>query len=184
MSTHALGNVQLITVQEAEAMLNEVVVPEASIDAKVSAETTAREAADTALTEKITAVKQMEEASNSNSNSNFSFTRFKDLPIATLHFDTSNTTFKFSELGGILGTVPARYLPKYPVDFIVSAQFLLDVSSSGEVITERPLSGISLVVLNLGIDGNIKFVNTLPIDTEGYNIVNTGSATVTYITKE
>ena len=182
MSTHALGNVQLVTVQEVEAMLNEAVVPETSIDAKVAAETTARESADTALTEKITALKLMEEASDSSSK--FSFTRFKDLPIATLHFDTSNITFKFSELGRILGTVPARYLPKYPVDFIVSAQFLLDVSSSGEAITERPLSGLSHIVLNLGIDGNIKFVNTIPMDSEGYSFVNTGSATVTYITKE
>ena len=49
MSTHALGNVQLITVQEVEAMLDEVVVPEASIDAKVAAEATAREAADQLL---------------------------------------------------------------------------------------------------------------------------------------
>ena len=176
MSTHALGNVQLITVQEVEEMLNEVVVPEASIDAKVAAETTARESADTVLTEKITAVKQMEEVSNSNSdlNLNFSFTRFKGIPIAALHFDTSNITFKLSELGRILGTVPERYLPKYPVDFIVSAQFLFDTDSSG----------ISTVVLNLGIDGNIKFVNTIPMDSTGYNPVNTGSATVTYITKE
>ena len=184
MSTHALGNVQLITVQEVEEMLNEVVVPEASIDAKVSAETTAREAADTALTEKITAVKQMEEASNSSSNLNFSFTRFKDLPIAALHFDTSNTTFKFSELGRILGTVPARYLPKYPVDFVVSAQTLVDIDSSGESRPEGILSGISPVVLNLGIDGNIKFVNAIPMDSANYSVVNTGSATVTYITKE
>lgn len=174
MSTHALGNVQLVTVQEVEAMLDE------AIDAKVAAETTARESADTALTEKITAVKQMEEASDSN----FSFTRFKDLPIAVLNFDTSNLTFKFSELGKTLVTVPNRYLPKYSVDFVTSARFLLDVDSSGTPRPEGILSGICPIVLNLDIHGNIKFVNALPADTTGYTVVNTGSATVTYITKE
>lgn len=179
MSTHALGNVQLVTVQEVEAMLDEVVVPEISIDAKVAkvaAEAAAREAA---LTEKITAVKQMEEASDSN----FHFSRLRDLPIAVLNVDTSSLTFKFSELGKTLVTVPNRYLPKYSVDFVTSAHFLLDIDSSGTPITEG-LNGICPIVLNLDIHGNIKFVNALPIDTTGYNVVNTGSATVTYITKE
>lgn len=181
MSTHALGNVQLITVQEVEAMLDEAIVPEASIDAKVAAETTAREAADTALTEKITAVtekittvKQMEEATDSN----FSFTRFKDLPIAVLNFDTSSIIFKISELGNTITTVPNRYLPKYPVDFVTSAQISIDTDSSSVT------NSICPVVLNLDIHGNVKFVNVLPMDATHYNAVNTGSATVTYITKE
>ena len=64
MSTHALGNVQLITVQEVEAMLDEVVVPEASIDAKVAAETTAREAADQLLQGNIDNEKAEREAAD------------------------------------------------------------------------------------------------------------------------
>ncbi len=43
MSTHLLGNVQLVTKQEVEAMLGAVVVPEASVDSKVEE---ARKAAD------------------------------------------------------------------------------------------------------------------------------------------
>lgn len=174
MSTHALGNIQLITVQEVEAMLDEVVVPETSIDAKVAAETTARESADTALTEKITAVKQMEEVSVSN----FHFSRLKDLPIATLSFDTSGIIFKFSELGNTITTVPGRYLPKYPVDFVTSAQVLIDTDSSSVI------NSICTIVLHLDINGNISFVNTIPLDSSGTNVVNTGSATVTYTTKE
>lgn len=64
MSTHALGNVQLITVQEVEAMLDEVVVPEASIDAKVAAEATAREAADQLLQGNIDNEKAEREAAD------------------------------------------------------------------------------------------------------------------------
>ena len=172
MSTHALGDVQLITVQEVEAMLDEVVVPETSIDAKVAAEAAARESADAALTEKITAVKQMEEASVSN----FHFSRLKYLPIATLSFNTSGIIFKISELGNTITTVPDRYLPKYPVDFVTSAQVSVDIDGSGE-----PTNAIFTVVLHLDINGNINFVNVAPVD---INCVNTGSATVTYITKE
>lgn len=64
MSTHALGDVQLITVQEVEAMLDEVVVPEASIDAKVAAEATAREAADQLLQVNIENEKAKREAAD------------------------------------------------------------------------------------------------------------------------
>lgn len=64
MSTHALGNVQLVTVQEVEAMLDEVIVPEASIDAKVAAEATAREAADQLLQGNIDNEKAEREAAD------------------------------------------------------------------------------------------------------------------------
>jgi len=53
--TQLLGDVELVTKQEVEAMLNEVVVPEASIDAKVAAETADREAADQLLQANIDA---------------------------------------------------------------------------------------------------------------------------------
>jgi len=64
MSTHALGNVRLITVQEVEAMLDEVVVPETSIDAKVAAEASARDAADQLLQGNIDNEKSEREAAD------------------------------------------------------------------------------------------------------------------------
>lgn len=64
MSTHALGNVQLITVQEVETMLDEVVVPESSIDAKVAAEADARQAADDLLQGNIDNEKTEREAAD------------------------------------------------------------------------------------------------------------------------
>ena len=175
MSTHALGNVQLITVQEVEAMLNEVVIPEASIDTKVAAEAAAREAADTALTEKITAVKQIEEASNSN----LHFSRLKDLPIATVYIDTGSITFNPTTPttpNQVIATVPERYLPKYPVDFITWATVLSNPSEGNST------TGGGLVMFNLSTNGDIKVVFAFPIG-ESYP-ARAGKATVTYITKE
>lgn len=224
MSTHALGNVQLITVQEVEAMLDEVIVPEASIDAKVAAEATEREAADqllqgnidnekaeretadetlqnnitaeanarqtadntlntlvsqevqnresadTALSGRITAVEtgltemkqtEVEELSN------LHCSRFTNLPMATIQIDNND---KSIHIGDTIATVSARYLPKVPVDFVMSSEQIV-----------ASVSKTFLLMLRLDITGNINVINMVEL-AEGSSATDT--ATVTYFTQE
>ena len=203
MSTHALGNVQLITVQETEAMLNEVVVPEASIDAKVAAEATAREAADqllqgnidsekaerdtadTALSGRIATIetelttetdrataeekkirdemKQTEVEKLSNVNCS----RLKNLPIATIQVDNDD---KSISVGDTIATVSARYLPKIPVDFVMTSEQI--VASTSKTF---------LLMLRIDAGGNINVINMAEL-TDG--TAATDTAAVTYITQE
>ena len=239
MSTHALGNVQLITVQEVEAMLDEVVVPEASIDAKVAAEATAheaadqllqgnidnekaeretadetlqnnitaeanarqtadstlntlvsqevhnREAADTALSGRISTVEtglndeiqraHMEEQkirdemkqTEIEELSNLHCLRFKNIPIATIQIDNDD---KSINIGDTIATVSARYLPKVPVDFVMSSEQI--VVSANKTF---------LLMLRLDITGNINVINMIEL-AEGSSATDT--ATVTYFTQE
>lgn len=224
MSTHALGNVQLITVQEVEAMLDEVVVPEASIDAKVAAEATAREAADqllqgnvdnekaeretadTALQDNITAeastrqtaddtlqtninneVQNREAADTALSGriaatetrlnemkqteveelSNVHCLRFTNLPMATIQVDNDD---KSISVGDTIATVSARYLPKIPVDFVMSSEQM--VASASKTY---------LLMLRLDITGNINVINMVEL---ANGSAATDTAAVTYITKE
>ena len=224
MSTHALGNVQLITVQEVEAMLDEVVVPEASIDAKVAAEATAREAADqllqgnidnekaeretadetlqnnitaeanarqtaddtlntlvsqevqnreaadTALSGRITTVEaglaemkqtEVEELSNVHCS------RFTNLPMATIQVDNDD---KSINVGDTIATVSARYLPKIPVDFVMSSEQIV-----------ASVSKTYLLMLRLDTAGNINVINMVEL---ADGSAATDTAAVTYITKE
>ena len=239
MSTHALGNVQLITVQEVEAMLDEVVVPEASIDAKVAAETTAREAADqslqgnidnekaereaadTALQNNITTEATTRQTADDTLNtlvsqeaqnreaadtalsgriaavetgladeivrataeeqkirddmkqteieelSNLHCTRFTNLPIATIQLDNDD---KSINIGDTIATVSARYLPKIPVDFVMSSEQIV-----------ASVSKTFLLMLRIDINGNINVINMVEL-AEGSSATDTAS--VTYFTKE
>ena len=239
MSTHALGNVQLITVQEVEAMLDEVVVPEASIDAKVAAETTAREAADqllqgnidnekaerntadTALQDNITAEAKTRQTADDTLNtlisqeaqsrevadtalsdriatietelttetdratteekkireeikhteveklSNDNCSRLTNLPIATIQVDNDD---KSISVGDTIATVSARYLPKIPVDFVMTSEQIVATASK-----------IYLLMLRLDTTGNINVINMVEL-TDG--IAATDTAAVTYITQE
>jgi hypothetical protein len=239
MSTHALGNVQLITVQEVEAMLDEVVVPEASIDVKVAAEATAREAADqllqgnidnekaerdtadTALQSNITAEAKTRQTADDTLNtlisqeaqsrevadtafsgriatieteltaetdrataeekkirdemkqteveklSNVNCSRLKNLPIATIQVDNDD---KSISVGDTIATVSARYLPKIPVDFVMSSEQM--VASANKTF---------LLMLRLDITGNINVINMIEL-AEGSSATDT--ATVTYFTQE
>ena len=224
MSTHALGNVQLITVQEVEAMLDEVVVPEASIDAKVAAEATAREAADqllqgnidnekaareaadTALQANITAEANTRQTADDTLNtlisqeaqdreaadtalsgritavetgltemkqteveelSNVHCSRFTNLPIATIQVDNDD---KSINVGDTIATVSARYLPKIPVDFVMSSEQM--VASASKTY---------LLMLRLDTVGNINVINMVEL---ADGSAATDTAAVTYITKE
>lgn len=224
MSTHALGNVQLITVQEVEAMLDEVVVPEASIDAKVAAEATAREAADqllqgnidnekaereaadTALQDNITAEANTRQTADGTLNtlisqetqdreaadtalsgriaavetklddmkqteveelSNVHCSRFTNLPMATIQVDNDD---KSINVGDTIATVSARYLPKIPVDFVMSSEQI--VASASKTY---------LLMLRLDITGNINVINKVEL---ADGSAATDTAAVTYITKE
>ena len=224
MSTHALGNVQLITVQEVEAMLDEVVVPEASIDVKVAAEATAREAADqllqgnidnekaeretadTALQANITAEANTRQTADDTLNmlisqeaqdreaadtalsgriaatetgltemkqteveelSNLHCLRFKNIPIATIQVDNDD---KSISVGDTIATVSARYLPKVPVDFVMSSEQMAASASK-----------TFLLMLRLDITGNINVINMIEL-AEGSSATDT--ATVTYFTQE
>ena len=239
MSTHALGNVQLITVQEVEAMLDEVVVPEASIDAKVVAEATAREAADqllqgnidnekaeretadtalqdnitteantrqtaddtlnalisqevqnreaadTALSGRISAVETglADETSRATAEeqkirdemkqteieelSNVHCLRFTNLPMATIQVDNDD---KSVNIGDTIATVSARYLPKIPVDFVMSSEQIV-----------ASVSKTFLLMLRLDTAGNINVINMVEL-ADGSSATDT--AAVTYITQE
>ena len=224
MSTHALGNVQLITVQEVEAMLDEVVVPEASIDAKVAAEATAREAADqllqgnidnekaareaadTALQDNITAEANTRQTADDTLNtlisqeaqnreaadtalsgriatvetglnemkqteveelSNVHCSRFTNLPMATIQVDNGD---KSISVGNTIATVSARYLPKIPVDFVMSSEQIV-----------ASVSKTFLLMLRLDTTGNINVINMVEL-ADGSAATDTAAAT--YITKE
>lgn len=239
MSTHALGNVQLITVQEVEAMLDEVVVPEASIDAKVAAEATAREAADqllqgnidnekaerdaadTTLQNNITAEANTRQTADATLNtlisqevqdrdaadtalsgrittvetkltnetdrataeeqkirdemkqteveelSNLHCSRFTNLPMATIQVDNDD---KSINVGDTIATVSARYLPKIPVDFVMSSEQI--VASASKTY---------LLMLRLDTAGNINVINMVEL---ADGSAATDTAAVTYITKE
>lgn len=239
MSTHALGNVQLITVQEVEAMLDEVIVPEASIDVKVAAEATAREAADqllqgnidnekaeretadTALQDNITTeantrqtaddtlntlvsqeVQNREAADNALSGrisavetgladetsrataeeqkirdemkqieveelSNVHCSRFTNLPMATIQVDNDD---KSVNIGDTIATVSTRYLPKIPVDFVMSSEQIV-----------ASVSKTFLLMLRLDTAGNINVINMVEL-ADGSSATDT--AAVTYITQE
>ena len=239
MSTHALGNVQLVTVQEVEAMLDEVIVPEASIDAKVAAEATAREAADqllqgnidnekagreaadTALQDNITTEANTRQTADDTLNtlvsqevqnreaadtalsgrisvvevgladetdrataeekkirddmkqleieelSNLHCTRFTNLPIATVQLDNND---KSISIGNTLATVSARYLPKIPVDFVMSSEQIV-----------ASVSKTFLLMLRIDITGNINVINMVEL---ADGSAATDTAAVTYITQE
>ena len=224
MSTHALGNVQLITVQEVEAMLDEVVVPEASIDAKVAAEATAREAADqllqgnidnekaareaadTTLQNNITAEANTRQTADDTLNtlisqeaqnreaadtalsgriaatetrlnemkqteveelSNVHCSRFTNLPMATIQVDNDD---KSISVGNTIATVSARYLPKIPVDFVMSSEQIV-----------ASVSKTFLLMLRLDTTGNINVINMVEL---ADGSAATDTAAVTYITKE
>lgn len=224
MSTHALGNVQLITVQEVEAMLDEVVVPEASIDAKVAAEATAREAADQLLQGNIDNEKAAREAADATLQDNITAeantrqtaddtlntlisqeaqdreaadtalsgrianvetglaemkqteveelsnvycSRFTNLPMATIQVDNDD---KSINVGDTIATVSARYLPKIPVDFVMSSEQI--VASASKTY---------LLMLRLDITGNINVINKVEL---ADGSAATDTAAVTYITKE
>lgn len=237
MSTHALGNVQLITVQEVEEMLNEVVVPEASIDAKVAAEASARDAADQLLqgnidnekAERETADQTLQDNIDSEANSrqtaddtlqtyisqeaqtreegdtalsgriatvetelvaeteratteeqkirdemketeaeelsNVHCARFTNLPLATIQVDNDD---KSISVGDTIATVSGRYLPKIPVDFVMSSEQIVDTASK-----------TYLLMLRLDTTGNINVINMVEL---ADGSAATDTAAVTYIT--
>lgn len=237
MSTQLLGNVQLITVQEVEAMLDEVVVPEARIDAKVQAEADARQAADALLqgaidteaTTRQAADEQLqdnidaeattretadqtlqtninneaetreqadialsnraaaletgleEETTNREAGdqaireelatteveelSNVHCSRFTNLPIATIQVDNDD---KSISVGDTIATVSGRYLPKIPVDFVMSSE---------QIIAQ--VSKTYLLMLRLDTTGNINVINMVEL-ADGSSATDT--AAVTYIT--
>ena len=239
MSTHALGNVQLVTVQEVEAILNEVIVPETSVDAKVAAEATAREAADqllqgsidnekaereaadTALQDNITTEANTRQTADDTLNtlvsqevqnreaadtalsgrisvveaglagetdrataeekkirddmkqleieelSNLHCTRFTNLPMATIQVDNDD---KSISVGDTIATVSTRYLPKIPVDFVMSSEQIV-----------ASVSKTFLLMLRIDITGNINVINMVEL---ADGSAATDTAVVTYITQE
>lgn len=235
--TQLLGDVELVTKQEVEGMLNEVVVPESSIDAKVAAEAADREAADQllqgnidaeaaardaadqalqeAITSEATSRQTADETLQANINaeattreeadialsgrvsnvetnlenevtratteeqairddmklteaeelSNVHCARFTNLPIATIQVDNDD---KSLSVGDTIATVSGRYLPKIPVDFVMSSeQFVSTVSKT------------FLLMLRLDATGNINVINMVEL---ADGSAATDTAAVTYIT--
>lgn len=235
--TQLLGDVELVTKQEVEGMLNEVVVPESSIDAKVAAEATNREAADQLLQGNIdaetaardAAAQALQEAINSEATSrqtadetlqaninaeattreeadialsgrvsnvetnlenevtratteeqairddmklteaeelsNVHCARFTNLPIATIQVDNDD---KSLSVGDTIATVSGRYLPKIPVDFVMSSEQIVST-----------VSKTFLLMLRLDATGNINVINMVEL---ADGSAATDTAAVTYIT--
>lgn len=235
--TQLLGDVELVTKQEVEGMLNEVVVPESSIDAKIAAEAAdreaadqllqgnidaeaaARDAADQALQEAIaseaTSRQTADETLQANINaeattreeadialsgrvssveeglagevtratteeqairddmklteaeelSNVHCARFTNLPIATIQVDNDD---KSLSVGDTIATVSGRYLPKIPVDFVMSSEQIVST-----------VSKTFLLMLRLDATGNINVINMVEL---ADGSAATDTAAVTYIT--
>lgn len=235
--TQLLGDVELVTKQEVEGMLNEVVVPESSIDAKVAAEATNREAADQllqgnidaeaaardaadqalqeAITSEATSRQTADETLQANINaeattreeadialsgrvsnvetnlenevtratteeqairddmklteaeelSNVHCARFTNLPIATIQVDNDD---KSLSVGDTIATVSGRYLPKIPVDFVMSSEQIVST-----------VSKTFLLMLRLDATGNINVINMVEL---ADGSAATDTAAVTYIT--
>lgn len=235
--TQVLGDVELVTKQEVEGMLNEVVVPESSIDAKVAAEAADREAADQllqgnidaeaaardaadqalqeAITSEATSRQTADETLQANINaeattreeadialsgrvsaveeglagevtratteeqairddmkqteaeelSNVHCARFTNLPIATIQVDNDD---KSLSVGDTIATVSGRYLPKIPVDFVMSSEQIVST-----------VSKTFLLMLRLDATGNINVINMVEL---ADGSAATDTAAVTYIT--
>ena len=235
--TQLLGDVELVTKQEVEGMLNEVVVPESSIDAKVAAEAADREAADQllqgnidaeaaardaadqalqeAITSEATSRQTADETLQANINaeattreeadialsgrvsaveeglagevtratteeqairddmketeaeelSNVHCARFTNLPIATIQVDNDD---KSLSIGDTIATVSGRYLPKIPVDFVMSSEQIVST-----------VSKTFLLMLRLDATGNINVINMVEL---ADGSAATDTAAVTYIT--
>lgn len=235
--TQLLGDVELVTKQEVEGMLNEVVVPESSIDAKVAAEAADREAADQllqgnidaeaaardaadqalqeAITSEATSRQTADETLQANINaeattreeadialsgrvsnvetnlenevtratteeqairddmklteaeelSNVHCARFTNLPIATIQVDNDD---KSLSVGDTIATVSGRYLPKIPVDFVMSSEQIVST-----------VSKTFLLMLRLDATGNINVINMVEL---ADGSAATDTAAVTYIT--
>lgn len=99
--------------------------------------------------------------------SNVYCTRFTNLPIAIVQI--SNTD-KSINIGDTIATVSARYLPKIPVDFVMtSEQIVVSVNKT------------FLLMLRLDVTGNINVINKIEL-AEGSSVTYT--AIVTYFTQE
>ena len=93
--------------------------------------------------------------------------RFTNLPIATIQV---NNTDKSVGVGDTIATVSARYLPKIPVDFVMTS---VQVTGSA--------SEAYLLMLRLDTSGNINVINMVRL---ANSTSATDTAAVTYITKE
>ena len=93
--------------------------------------------------------------------------RFTNLPIATIQV---NNTDKSVGVGDTIATVSARYLPKIPVDFVMTSVQVTESASEAY-----------LLMLRLDTSGNINVINMVRL---ANSTSATDTAAVTYITKE
>ena len=87
--------------------------------------------------------------------------------MATIQIDNND---KSVSIGDTIATVSARYLPKVPVDFVMSSEQI--VASANKTF---------LLMLRLDITGNINVINKVEL---ADGSAATDTAAVTYITKE
>ena len=87
--------------------------------------------------------------------------------MATIQIDNND---KSVSIGDTIATVSARYLPKVPVDFVMSSEQI--VASANKTF---------LLMLRLDITGNINVINKVEL---ADGSAATDTATVTYFTQE
>lgn len=99
--------------------------------------------------------------------SNVHCTRFINLPIATIQVDNDN---KSLNTGDTVATVLSSYLPKSPVDFVMTSEQIVE-----------SVSKTFLLMLRLDTTGNISVINMVEL---ADGAAATDTASVTYITRE
>lgn len=192
MSTHVLGNVQLVTKQEVEALLEEVVTPKEDIEGMLDKAATAF---DTALAgiksgfeEQVaelqsnlanekeavieSAVERLNEMKKDDMQmENVICTRLVNLPIAQLTIELHDRLLHRNDT---VASLSDEYHPKIPVAFSLVAE-LIDAD-------DENLKAYYSVTLRLDSDGNIKVVDLTKL-TDTY-VGNINTASVMYITEE
>ena len=175
----------------ADQALQEAITSEATsrqtadetLQANINAEATTREEADIALSGRVSAVEEglagevtrattEEQAirddmkqTEAEELSNVHCARFTNLPIATIQVDNDD---KSLSVGDTIATVSGRYLPKIPVDFVMSSEQIVST-----------VSKTFLLMLRLDATGNINVINMVEL---ADGSAATDTAAVTYIT--
>ncbi|MBD5398449.1 hypothetical protein HDR60_03010 [bacterium] len=192
MSTHVLGNVQLVTKQEVEALLEAVVTPKEDIDSMIDKATAVFDAAlagakkgfeeqvaelqSNLANEKEAVIESAVERLNEMKKDDMQMenvicTRLVNLPIAQLTIELHDQLLHRNDT---VASLSDEYHPKIPVAFSLVAE-LIDADDENA----RAYYGVTL---RLDSDGNIKVVDLTKL-TDTY-VGNINTASVMYITEE
>lgn len=134
----------------------------------ISAETTAREEADDDLRDEFKALLKAKKSAQFEDT--IFCVRFENIPFAQATIEVHDATL---DVGDVLATVSADYLPETPVTFNFVAELVNQTTSVAEYF---------YISVRLDANGNATIINKTKLDNEYVGNVN--SATFLYITKE